>query len=541
MTIDARFHAYGRRGMVVTPDARASQAGADVLAEGGNALEASVAAAAVLAVVYPHMNGLGGDSFWLSAAPGEPPAVIDASGGAAALATRGFFADHGYDRIPARGPLAANTVAGSVAGWQAALERAAEWGGTMPLDRLLAPAIDYAERGAVVAPHLAETSAQGWNTLGDIDGFAEQFGGADSGLDGRRSPLQAEQQLKLPALAQTLKRVVEAGCDDFYRGDLAATIARDLAAADSPLRASDLAAYRVQYPEPIALSHGAGQLYNVGAPTQGVASLMILGITDRLGWPFNTDDADLVHAMVEATKRAFACRNRLGGDPRHVSAEFHHLLDDATLDALAGEIDRHHALAPDAGRTGDTVWAGVIDAHGNAVSAIHSVFQDFGSGLVLPGTGIWWHNRGAAFSLDAAHPSRIASGARPLHTLNPAMADLNDGRRLIYGVMGGDGQPQSQSAIFNRIAAQGMSLGAAVDAPRWLQGRHMGQGPDNLKLETGWSPSTAAELTRRGHDVAWLPRHSAVFGQAGAIAIGSDGLIEGASDARSDGQAVALT
>lgn len=531
---DNRFHAYGRGGMVTAPDARASQAGLDVLAEGGNAIEASVAVGAVLAVVCPHMNGIGGDSFWLTAEASRTPKVIDASGGAAAAANMDYFRTQGHDIIPVRGPLAANTVAGTVAGWQTALERSQAWGGRMPLSRLLAPAIAYADEGADVASHLADNSAASWHKLADQPGFVAQF----STVDG--TPLPLGYRLRQPALGETLRRIVEAGPADFYSGDIAATLAMELERAGSPISAADLAAYRTRETEPLTLGHSGGRLYNLGAPTQGTASLMILALTDRLGLDFAADDADLVHAMVEATKLAFQRRNRLFGDPAHVDDAFHALLDEAALDRLAASIDMTRAAPADPGVHGDTVWAGVVDGEGRGVSAIHSLFQDFGSGVVLPETGVLWQNRGAAFKLDPAHPGRIGAGARPMHTLNPAMADLADGRRLVYGVQGGDGQPQSQSAIFTRIVAQKRDLGDAVAAPRWLQGRNLGEGADNLKLETGWSEAIADELIRRGHEIEWLPHHSAAFGHGGAITIARDGRLEGAADPRSDGGAAAL-
>ncbi|WP_259461862.1 gamma-glutamyltransferase family protein, partial [Enterobacter sp. R1(2018)] len=259
--------------------------------------------------------------------------------------------------------------------------------------------------------------------------------------------------------------------------------------------------------------------------------------TDNLAMA-DADEAQTVHRIVEATKKAFALRDRYITDPRHITTSIQSLLEPAPLAALAGEIDDGQAAAWGTGKgPGDTVWMGVIDNSGLAVSFIQSIYHEFGSGVVLPKSGVLWQNRGAAFSLDPEHLLALAPGKQPFHTLNPAAARLADGRTMVYGSMGGDGQPQTQAAIFTRHVVQGMPLQEAVSAPRWLLGRTWGQASDSLKLEGRFSEQTFATLRSLGHEVEALPDFSEAVGHAGAIVRHTNGMLEGAYDPRSNGSA----
>lgn len=518
-------------GLVVAPHATAAEAGAQVLAEGGNALEAGIATTAMLAVVYPHMCGLGGDSFWMIADAGAEPWVIDASGRAAAELSPDDYRRRGLDAIPARGPLAANTVAGTVSGIEAVWHEARLRGGRHSLGRLLEPAQAAASDGHPLAPHLASTLAARGPELSHQPGFADTFLGPAGA-----APRSGE-TLRLPRLAETLSTLAQEGLADFYHGSLARSIASDLDRLGSPITADDLLRHRVDYRTPLSLGLAAGRFYNTPAPTQGIASLLILALAERWGLAQSGEEAAWIHGYVEATKLAFAARDRSVADPAHLPAPLEELLASDRIDALARRFDAHRAGPARPSLPGDTVWMGVVDAEGCGISAIHSVFHEFGSGLVLPSTGITWQNRGSAFGLDPTDINRLRGGCRPRHTLNPALADLGDGRRLLYGVMGGEGQPQSQAAIVHRLTAHGQSPAAAIAAPRWLQGRTWGQSEDNLKLETGWDPSVQEALIARGHEVETLSRLNPAFGQAGAILMHPDGTREGASDPRSDGTA----
>ena len=524
---------HGRGGMVTAPHAQASEAGLAILREGGTAIEAAVAMAATLAVVYPHMTGIGGDGFWLIAAPDSPPVGIDASGPAGAAVDVALYRRHGLDAIPTRGPLAANTVAGTIAGWQAALAINARWGGNLPLARLLEAPIAHAERGIVVTESHAGLSAGKQAELAPVAGFA-----AVHLPDG--APPRQGSRLRQPALGASLRRLAAEGLDSFYRGALARDIAGDLARGGSPLALADLAAMQAHAVAPLSVGVTGATLFNLPPPTQGLASLMILALFDRLGVR-QADGFDHVHGLVEATKQAFLVRDRILGDPASLPEDPARWLETAVLDRLAARIDRRHALAwPAPVNGGDTVWLGAIDRAGRAVSMIQSLFFEFGSGLLLPETGILWQNRGSAFSLAGTGPRALAPGRKPFHTLNPALARFADGRVMVYGTMGGEGQPQTQAALFSRYAQFGCDLQESISAPRWLLGRTWGEDSVTLKLESRFDPALVAQLRAAGHAVELLAPMTSLMGHAGAVVRHADGSYEGASDPRSDGAAVGL-
>jgi gamma-glutamyltranspeptidase/glutathione hydrolase len=518
---------YG--GMCVAPHHLAAEAGRDVLRAGGNAVEAMVAAAATIAVAYPHMNAIGGDGFWLIHEPGQPPVAIDACGAAAGLATPAFY--RGHDTIPERGPAAALTMAGTVGGWDKALKLAGRWGSAMPLPDLLADAIRHAREGVAVSRSQQQLTARHQSCLSLSPGFNETFL-----IDGQ-APHEGE-RLRQPRLATTLEHLASAGLADFYRGELAASMAHDLDAAGSPLRRDDFSSYRARQVAPLEVSLADVTLYNLPAPTQGVASLMILALYERLKVA-EGESVEHIHGLIEATKRSFLLRDRYVTDPERLPEPLQGLLDATHLDREAAQIDMHKALPwPHEPAPGDTIWMGTVDREGRAVSFIQSIYWEFGSGLVLPESGVLWQNRGISFSLDSDSLRGLGPGRKPFHTLNPALARFHDGRTLVYGTMGGEGQPQTQAAVFSRYAFHGMSLQAAVSAPRWLLGRTWGEGSTNLKLESRFPERTVAALRAAGHDVEVLPEaYSDTMGHAGGIVHHPDGLIEGAHDPRSDGGA----
>jgi gamma-glutamyltranspeptidase/glutathione hydrolase len=519
-------------GMVVAPHHLAAQAGRDVLRDGGNAVEAMVAAAAAIAVVYPHMNAIGGDGFWVIHEPGCEPIAIEACGPAAARADRAFYA--GHDAIPSRGPMAALTVAGTVSGWAIALEAARDWGPTLPLPRLLAEAIRHAHDGVAVTASQAALTRDKLAGLQDAPGFAQTYL-----VDG--APPRVGHLLRQPALAATLETLAARGLDDFYRGGLAERLAAGLAAVGSPVGGEDLARFRARRVEPLAVRLSDARVFNLPPPTQGLSTLMILGIFERLGVREGEGYAH-VHGLVEATKRAFRVRDRLVTDPDRLPADPRGQLEPAVLAALAREIDPARALPwPDPSTPGDTIWMGAIDRAGRAVSFIQSVYWEFGSGVVVPGTGVTWQNRGTSFSLDPRALNALEPGRKPFHTLNPSLALFDDGRTMPFGTMGGEGQPQTQAAVFTRYARFGSTLQQAVTAPRWLLGRTWGELTTTLKLESRLAPALVAALREAGHDVEVLAvPFSDTMGHAGALVRHPDGRIEGAADPRSDGAAVGV-
>lgn len=517
----------GANGMATSPHYLASRAGRDVLRDGGNAVEACVAVAAALAVVYPHMTGIGGDGFWVIAEPDGRVHGVHGCGGAAAKADLSLYA--GLDAVPTRGPLAANTVAGTISGWAAALESA---GGAMPLERLLRDAIAYAKAGfTVTAGGAAIAAAKGGELRGQPGAWAATFE-----PEGR--PLVEGDMLRQPVLTQTLERLVAEGLDSFYTGPLAADIAADLAALGSPVSAADLAAHVAARPAPLHVPIAGATLYNSAPPTQGFASLLILALFDRLRDKGAADSFAHVHGAVEATKQAFLLRDAHVGDPAYHDYDYQGLLDDpAALDALAARIDPARALPwPQPTQWGDTCWFAAADGEGRVVSCIQSTYFEFGSGIVLPRTGITWQNRGSSFRLATTGWNALKPGRKPFHTLNPALARFDDGRTMAYGTMGGEGQPQTQAALFTRYAHYGVDLQEAISRPRWLLGRTWGEQSLTLKLEDGFDEGLYAALGAAGHDVERVGPLTATMGHAGAIVRYADGRLEGATDPRSDGE-----
>jgi oxamate amidohydrolase len=521
------------RGMITAPHHLAAQAGLSVLREGGTAIEAMVAAAATIAVVYPHMNSIGGDGFWIVAEPGKPPVGIDACGPAAGLASMAFYRERGCAAIPSRGPYAANTVAGAISGWQAALEVNAEWGGRLPLARLLEEAVWHGRNGAPVTRSQNVFTARFLAELAPQPGFSGQF------LNGGEVPA-ADTLKTYAALAATLERLARAGLDDFYRGEIARALGAELERVGSPVRAADLEKHRARRVTPLTVTLRSGQVWNMTPPTQGLASLMILGIFDRLGCRV-AEGFDHLHGLIEATKLAFRVRNRYIIDPAYMTVRPEDFLADAALDQRARQVDPLRALPwPEPLQKGDTIWMGAADSSGRMASYIQSVYWEFGSGVVLSDTGVAWQNRGSSFLLDPASHLALVPGKKPFHTLNPAFARLRDGRSMVYGTMGGDGQPQTQSAVYSRYAMFGQTLQQAVTAPRWLLGRTWGQESVTLKLESRFDAALIERMQQAGHNVEIVDPYSDSMGHAGGVVVHPNRLITGASDPRSDGAVAAF-
>ena len=509
------------------PHHGATNAGREVLEHGGTAIEAMVAAAASIAVEYPHMNGLGGDGFWLISEPNKKPIAIDASGTAAQQATVDFY--QGHDVIPSRGPKAALTMAGAVAGWQKALEISESWQPNRPLAELFNTAINQAQWGIEVTQSLSDASFKTFDELAQFNGF-EQFLIQEKAL-------KKGKIIKLPLLANTLKTLAENGLEDFYQGEIASLLANDLQAAGSPIQLRDFHQYQAQLVEPISAHINKGWLYNLPAPTQGIASLIILALYDRLQDQASSELAR-VHLLIECTKQAFILRNRYVTDATRLAVELPSLLSEQCLDEMASKISLSQALPwPHEAKPGDTVWMGACDSEGRMVSYIQSLYWEFGSGVVSPSTGIVWNNRGTSFSLQEGHVQQLQPGLRPFHTLNPAFAELRDGRRMVYGTMGGEGQPQTQAAIFSRFVYEELGVTDAIAKGRWLLGRTWGDESHNLKIESDLADVLGEDLKALGHDVAVIEPRNELMGHAGAIVLNADGEVDASTDPRSDGKA----
>jgi oxamate amidohydrolase len=527
------LHTAGhRRGVVAAPHAAAVEAGRATLSEGGNAIEAMVAMAAVIAVVYPHMNQLGGDGFWLVREPSGRIRALMAAGVAGSRARPELYEEAGLDQIPARGPLAALTVPGAIGGWSLALEAAHARGGKLPLAEMLAHAIRHAREGfAISRSHAACAAAHG---LHGAPGFAETF------LVDGKPPAQGTKLQQL-ALAATLAQLAHAGLDDFYRGDVGREIAGELERIGSPVTRADLERNRATVAEPLSVELRAGAVFNTPPPTQGLASLIILALFDRLRVR-EADSFDYVHGLVESTKRAFRLRDRYLTDPQRLPHPPQRYLEPAFLDAEARAIDRQRASPwSPSGGGGDTVWMGAADASGLVVSYIQSLYWEFGSGCVLRNTGVLMQNRGVSFSLAPGARNRLAPGQLPVHTLNPALAVLSDGRIMAYGTMGGDAQPQIQAALFTRHVGYQVPLAQALERPRCVLGQTWGSPHASVLVESRFDEGTIERLRAAGHDVEVLAQPFAdSMGHAGAVLLHPNGTLEGAHDPRADGGAAGL-
>jgi oxamate amidohydrolase len=523
----------GHGGMVVSPHHLASQAGLDVLREGGNAVEAMIAMAAAIPVVYPHMNAVGGDGFWLIDAGDGKPVAIDACGAAALALSPAWYRKQGHETIPSRGALAANTVAGTVSGWGAAHELAKTMGGALPLSRLLEPGAFYAREGFPTTDSQTRFTMEKRAECEAQPGFKQAF------MPGGEAPRPGA-RFRQAALGETLARIGREGTESFYRGALAKIIAEDLKKIGSPVTGEDLARHRAKLVTPLTAKLPGARLFNMTPPTQGLASLLILAIFARIK-PVRADGPDYVHALVEATKLAFRIRDKYVKDPAYMTVDPQDLLADAKVKALAAEFDPNRAMPwPQPAKKGDTIWMGAIDAAGRMASFIQSIYWEFGSACVLPQTGLLWQNRGTSFSLEKGAAQELMAGRKPFHTLNPALAKFDDGRTMVYGTMGGDGQPQTQAMIFSRYAFYGMQPQEAVTAPRWLLGRTWGTATTKLRLESRFPAGTVASLRGLGHDLETAADYTDLMGHAGMIVRtpGAEGpaLLEGATDPRSDGQ-----
>lgn len=509
--------------------AQAAQTGLDILREGGNAIDAMIAAAASISVLYPHMNSLMGDSFWLIHKPGEAPRAIDACGAAAQLATIDRYHQLGLPQIPSRGPLACVTPGLTLRGCQQARDLAQQWqlAPALPLTRLLAPAIAQARQGICVTRSLQHASEKLAAEVSGNAPFQHLF------TPGGQALRQGD-RLRNGDLANTLELLAARGLSAPFEGELAQHIGDYFTQRGGPLRAEDLNQQQACTLPPLAVSTRFGQCFNLPAPTQGIASLMILALYDRLHQP-HWGEAERVHCLIECIKQAFIVRDAEVADPSRLSERWPQLLNDQSLDHLASQVSDTALPWPHIAKPGDTVWMGCVDQQGVMVSFIQSIYWEFGAAVVIPETGLVWNNRGVSFQLDAQARNALQPGMKPFHTLNPALALLNDGRRLVYGTMGGEGQPQTQAALFTRFLYEDCDLQTAIAQGRWLLGRTWGDQQQDLKIEQDLFDRIGAQLQARGHQLRTVPTHSELMGHAGAVLSDKHGSAQAASDPRSDG------
>lgn len=517
-------------GMVTSPHQLASEAGLEVLRNGGNAIEAAMVMGTCLSVIYPHFTGLGGDSFML---------IADKSGDVTSLSGIGQAAAEYPDyqgSIPDRGPQSMLTSAATVDTLgQAHTISQCRYAGAMSWAELLQPAIAMAGDGFPLSP-----SQHFWYDYRTND--LAKMPGVVSGFSNNGKPYAVGDILRQPQLAETLKLLAKNGYRDFYEGELAERIAQGLKAAGSPLTKQDLAVTRCRHETPLRVAYGDGELIAHQPPTQGVTTLEIMGILDRFDFSQVAEgSAEYYHLLVEAIKLAFIDRNRYVADPDFNQVPTLNLLSPAYLQQQAAKIDTSAAAPwPEPFQTGDTVFMAATDAQGLSVTLLQTVYFDWGSGVQVGDTGMLWHNRGASFSLEPSHPNCLEPGKRPFHTLNPGMFLQKGKPVLLYGTQGADGQPQTLAAVLTRMIDYQLSPEEALSRPRFLLGKTFSDGRDTLKLEADAGEQVFTELAGLGHQLSELTAQSPLAGHPGVIRIDASGRVTGAHDPRSDGLALSL-
>ncbi len=521
------------RAMVAASQPIAAQAGLDMLRAGGTAADAAVACAAVLSVVEPTTNGIGGDAFailW----DGKTLHGFNGSGRSPALLNRESLGD--AKKYPMDGWLPV-TVPGQIALWADLNKRF----GRLPFADLLAPAIDYARNGFMVAPltaQLWDRAAAAYAKRSHTEAWRKTF------LFNGAAP-RAGSLVKLPDHARTLEAIAQSRGRAFYEGEIAAAIDAESQRGGGLLRAADLKAHTTDFSPTISVPYRGFRLHEIAPNGQGLAALVALGILERHDFSsLSPDCPDTLHLAIEAIKLGFADAHAHVADPAHMRISVAELLAPARLDQLARRIDLAAAQDFSAGipKPGGTVYFCAADSSGMMVSFIQSNYTGFGSGVVIPGTGIAMQNRGACFNLETSHPNCVGPSKRPYHTIIPgfltkqtALLDHGEQPAMAFGVMGGFMQPQGHVQVVTRMVDFAQNPQAALDAPRWqwMQGK-------TVQIEPGFSDATIAELRQRGHEITVAETRSVTFGRGQAIVpmnhldLTSHGFM-GASDLRADG------
>ena len=529
----ARSMVITKFGIVAASQTLASQAGARVLEDGGNAIDAAIAANATLGVVEPAMNGMGGDLFAIiyEAKTGKLWA-LNSSGWAPAALTPELLAQKGITDMNRSGAQRV-TVPGAVAGWQALHDKF----GTVPFSRLLAPAIYYAENGYPVTEIISgEWASAAKGRTGQQPGFKDTY------MPGGHAPATGE-MFRNPALAESLKRVAEKGRDGFYKGPTAERLIDFLHEQGNVMTLADLEQFQPEWVEPISTTYRGWRVFEIPPNTQGVAALEMLNIMEHYPMKdYGHNSVKALHVMIEAKKLAYADMLRYIGDPRSgklptdildskdFAAERAKLIDDskANCDALPANLSER-------ARTGnDTIYMSAIDEDGNIVSLIQSNYSSFGTGMVAPGTGFALQNRGALFTLKPGQPNTVGPHKRPLHTLIPAFMEKGD-TRIGFGIMGGWNQAQAHAQFVANIVDYGMNIQMALEAARFTKGSF---GGCDVQMESRIAPEVRDALTALGHKIRVQGSFSASMGRGQAVERDAAGVNYGASDPRDDGEAI---
>jgi gamma-glutamyltranspeptidase/glutathione hydrolase len=520
-------------GIVASSSPLAAKAGTQILEAGGNAVDAAIAANAVIALTEPSGDGIGGDLFAIvyDAKSGKLHG-LNAAGWAPKALSASVLRSQGHTAMP-RG-IHTVTVPGAVAGWHAMREKF----GTLGMDVLLAPAIHYAEGGFPVTEQVARMWGR---AVSKLSGNA--YSKSTFLLDGARAPKEGD-LFRNPDLGATLRRIADSGRDGFYTGPVADAIVRLSREEGGLMTADDLREFQPDWVTPISTTYRGWTVYELPAPTQGIAALMMLNIMERFPlreWGFHSTKA--LHAMIEAKKLAYADMLKYTADPLFARIPTTEMLDKAKASERAGRIDSSRAscAVPPAmygsvsGLEGsETIYLTVVDRDGNIVSLIQSIYSEFGSGLTAPGTGVLLHNRGSLFTLDSSAVNVLAGRKRPLHTIIPAFME-KDGTRIGFGIMGGWNQSQAHAQFVSNIADYGMSIQQALEAGRFSKSSFAGC---DVNVETLVPQSVRDELSRLGHEVEAVGPRSSTFGWGQAVLRRPDGVNFGASEPRHDGAAI---
>ena len=507
------------RNVVSTSQPLAAQAGLRMLLKGGNAVDAALGTAIALTVVEPTSNGIGSDAFaivW----DGNELHGVNGSGRSPSGWTYEKFAH--LKKMPLRG-WDSVTIPGAVSLWVELSKRF----GRLPFEDLFEPAIHYAADGFPVSPKIASAWGTATENYKDSQDFGKTF------LPRGRSPVTRE-IFKCPDQAKTLEEIAKTSGESFYRGQLAENIADCSKRQGGSLSFEDLATHKTEWVKPLFQDYRGYDLHELPPNGQGLAALMALGILKHFDLKkYPVDSADSIHLQIEAMKLGFADIERHLADPEHMSVDCTTFLDDAYLTSRAKLINMHKAEFPITGIPHDrgTVYLTAADSNGLMVSFIQSNFWGFGSGIVIPGTGISMQNRGYGFTLERGHPNQVDGGKRPYHTIIPGFVTMNGFPVMSFGVMGGHMQPQGHVQMMTRIIDYRQNPQTASDAPRWCLLEDM-----RVAVERGFSPGVLDKLSDRGHNiVTGLPEGT--FGGAQLIYKTDDHYIA-ASDHRKDGMAV---
>ena len=516
---------YAPREAIATSQPLASGAGLEILLRGGNAIDAAVAAAAVLNVVEPHMTGVGGDMFAnLWSAEEQQLVGLDASGRAGSLLTPEALRADGHESMPSSGP-ASVTVPGAISGWVALLERY----GTMSLGEVLALAIRLAEDGFPVTPVIARQWRNQEEKLSRNVGATATYL-----LEGKRGP-EAGEWFRNPDLARSFRMLAEGGPGVFYGGELGRTIVDGLVEIGGYLTLDDLTNHSAEWVDPISIDFRDYAVWELPPAGQGVAALQMMKMLEPLDLErMGHNSAPYLHYLIEAKKLAFADLDRYVADRDHMEVSVDQLLDEEYLIGRRALIDPERAAArPQPGPAitdTETICLSVTDSEGNMISFINSLFGHFGSGVVIPGTGLALQNRGGGFTLEDGHPNQVAPGKRPFHTLLPGFVTKAGAPWMTFGLMGGSMQPQGHTQMLLNILAFGMDVQEAIEAARF---RHL-EGY-RVAIEGPVGEEVRARLAAMGHEITDETRSD--FGGAQAIVRLDQGWAAG-SDPRKDGMAV---